>query len=520
VETTPLQKFRKFLSLIIIRTGAHRLNIRVKIADFSAEAYFECDEGSAECGGKEFRLPPRFSAQASTSEKIEFALRLYHLHWEKSAIEILKSLPEELACQVDIIPVGERWEGRGIPRFWLVKGGFARQSESAAWREEAVSILPAELARRMEIEGGVYRKYPSAVSRRVSLKPLNGQPFFQSSLIRLHAPLGIKFKKAPVGETFHWEHTEDLWFNGHLELRAGENGLLVINELPLEDYLASVNSSEMSAQSPLEFLKAQTIAARGTVLATMGCHHYGEPYHLCNGDHCQCFYGVSRVNEQSIEAAESTAGQVLLHNRIIADTRYAKICGGMRESFDNVWEEYNPPYLPAVFDGDAGNFRFRGWEHYVFDRPRCWCNPEIYPYPDYYDFARDLFRWREAFTFDEIGEIIRRGTGCDIGALEEIAPLNRGASGRIIRLMLQGDGGEIRINGELNVRRALSPSHLPSSCFTVEREDERIILHGAGWGHGVGMCQMGALNMALRGADCVKILKHYYPHTELVDFFG
>ena len=495
------------------------MNIRVKIADSAAEAYFECDEGSAECGGKEFRLPQHFSAQASAPEKIEFALRFYHLHSEKSANEILKSLPEELASQIDIIPIGEKWEGKGIPRFWLVKEGFSRQSESAAWREEAVSILPPRLARRTEIEGGVYRKYPSASEKTIRLKSPNGRIFVQNGLIRLRAPSGIKFEKAPVGETFHWEHTEDLRFDGHLELRPGENGPLVINELPLEDYLASVNSSEMSAQSPPEFLKAQTIAARGTVIATMGCHHYGEPYHLCNGDHCQCFYGISRVNEQSIEAAEATAGKIPLHNGIIADTRYAKICGGVRESFDNVWEGYNPPYLPAGFDGDEGNFRFGNWEQYIFDRPHCWCNPDIYPYPDYYDFARDLFRWKEAFTLDEIGEIVRRRTGSDIGALEQIVPLNRGASGRITRLILKGDNGEIEINGELNIRRALSPSHLPSSCFTVEKNDERIIIRGAGWGHGVGMCQMGALNMALKGADCAKILNHYYPHTELVDFF-
>ena len=493
------------------------LNIRVKIADFASGALFECRDGRASCGNDFIPLPDKFTAFAPL-ENIKYACKLFHLHSQAEAETLLNVVPSELAKEVDIIRAGEDWEGRGVTRYWLVKEGFAGRFEAEEWCKQALSILSGKLARKAKIEGGFYVQYPSFSVNQVTIKNSAQREVFKNNIIRIEAPNGINLIEAPVGESFHWEHTENLRFEGIIELRAGENGLLVINELPLERYLASVNSSEMSAESSIEFLKAQTIAARGTVLATKGCHHFGEPYDLCNGDHCQCFYGITRIEANSEEAADLTAGMALMHNGIIADTRYAKICGGMRESFGNVWEDFNPPYLPAAFDYQDLHHSVQNWDSYIQNSPQCWCNPRFHPYPDYYDYARSLFRWEVNYAKPELIEILKQKLGFDIENAGEILPSARGDSGRITGLLVQYDDSEIEISGELNIRSLLSPSHLPSSSFIIQADEERVNIKGAGWGHGVGMCQMGGLNMALNGANCKTILSHYYPHTELVKF--
>jgi SpoIID/LytB domain protein len=292
----------------------------------------------------------------------------------------------------------------------------------------------------------------------------------------------------------------------------------VINESPLEEYLASVNSSEMSAYAPLEFLKAQSIAARGTVLATKGCHHYGEPFDLCNGDHCQCYYGKSRLQPRSLEAVETTSGQVLTYQSIICDTRYAKICGGITETFDNVWENFNPPYLPRKFDSESkcgvDSLQSTPMFSYIQSSPACYCNPFLHPYPDYLSEACKWFRWEIKYSGEELSKIVNERISSGIGQILSLQPEAWGLSGRIKRMRIKGAKGESELNGELRIRRALSYSHLPSSCFIIEQEDEIITLKGAGWGHGVGLCQMGALNMALMGKKCEEILQHYYPGTK------
>jgi SpoIID/LytB domain protein len=445
---------------------------------------------------------------------------------------IHRNLPSELRRQIDIIPVGNRLDGKGIPRFWMVKTGFQLRKEVSDFQQEINRILPIELFRRVQIEGGEFQIYPPNPASEVTLHSSQGEIIHRDKILRLEAPAGITLKKVPVGQSFHWEHTEDLIFKGILELRGGENGLLVINELPLEDYLASVNSSEMSAYAPLEFLQAQTVAARGTVLATKGCHHYGEPFDLCNGDHCQCYYGQSRLQPRSLEAVETTAGQVLIHRGIICDTRYAKICGGVTETFDNVWENYNPEYLPGKFDGEEelsfppiasmlsafrndinnlSSIYHPSIEKYIQNPPRCYCNPNLYPYPDYLAEARKWFRWNIDYSRGELSNIINRRIPRDIGTIKSLPPQAWGNSGRIKRMTLIGEKGECELNGELRIRRALSSPHLPSSCFIIEQDGDNIKLKGAGWGHGVGLCQMGALNMAISGKKSEEILQHYYP---------
>jgi len=492
-------------------------NIRIKIADIAGKVKFSSHEAGIVTPSGKVKLPEEFYAFSGGEEKLSYQARLLHLHSEDEADKHWLALSRQLTDKLKIVEAGERWVGRGIERHWIVSSNYGSFTEAADFLRGAKATVEAEYRYRTEVESGIFTIYPEMPGGLVTLTTERGMELHSGKTLRLESPDGIVFSQAPVGETFHWEHREDLTFKGIIELRPGEKGLLVIAEMPLEEYLASVNSSEMSALSPVEFLKAQTLAARGTVAATIGCHHYGEPFHLCNGDHCQCFYGSGRLESRSEQAAEETAGQVLLYQGIIADTRYAKTCGGFTETYDRVWENYNPGYLPEKYDGKRQE-KLTNAEKYIQENPHCWCNPKYHPYPEYYKYAEPWFRWEKEFYIDTLTDLVELKTGKKIGTVKRLVPLERGVSGRITRLRIEGER-EVEICGELNIRRVLSDSHLPSSCFLVEETSGKIRLKGAGWGHGVGMCQMGALNMAISGKSCEEILRHYYPGTGITKFF-
>ena len=492
------------------------MKIKVKIGDFEGNVRLNCRKGYAEYCGERIELPESFYASSKSPEKINYGVRLFHLHSMERAESMMKALPSDISKELKIIPVGKRLRGAGIERYWIVREALANESEAMQMKNDLFSIVERPLRRQKEIEGGIYKIFPENPSAEINIATDDGTVIARNSKISLSAPDGITISDAPIGETFHWEHKENLLFMGDLILQDGEKGILAVNEIDMEDYLASVNSSEMSSKAPLEFLKAQTIAARGTVLATMGCHHHGEPFDLCNGDHCQCYYGSGRVEQRSERAAKSTDGQILIWNGIIADTRYAKTCGGITEKFYHVWEDYDPAYLTNFFDGKEKSIDFSDWNEYIDEKPDCYCNPDKYPYPDYFDYAKPWFRWEISYTNRKLSELIRQRTGRDLGTITEIIPLKRGDSGRIKSILIKSEG-EIEINGELNIRRAFSDSHLPSSCFVVNFDGSKIIIKGAGWGHGVGMCQMGALTMANLGFKSEDILLHYYPEANLVN---
>ena len=491
--------------------------IRVRIADFSRPIEISSRSCVLSDPAGEYILPEKFTAVFTVKEALRYRYRLFHCHQESEAEKRLKSICEYLGDKFDIVTAGEGWEGRGIKRFWIVTDSFNSKSGIEALVSGIKSNIKPEYSYKVDVEGGFLIEYPVKPVFKIELLTTDGKIIESGEIIRLKSSFGIKIAGAPVGETFHWEHEEDLSFTGTLELRGGENGILVINEIPLEDYLTSVNSSEMSKYAPIEFLKAQTIAARGTFAATKGCHHYGEPFDLCNGDHCQCYYGTGRTDERSEEAASLTQGEVLLFEDTVADTRYAKICGGMMETFNNVWEDFNPGCLQANFDGE-GDFKLESAEAYINDSPKCWCNPEYFPYPDYFDYARGLFRWNYELEKEALAGLISQRTGNNPGAIHNIECLERGKSGRLKRINISGELN-MTVNGELKIRRLLSETHLPSSCFYIESSGEMIKIRGAGWGHGVGMCQLGGLNMALAGRTCSEILSHYYPGGERFRLF-
>lgn len=336
----------------------------------------------------------------------------------------------------------------------------------------------------------------------------------------------------PVGIEFHWQHTRTQKLPGVLEIDINNQGALVaINELDIETYLVSVNSSEMTFENPIELLKAQTIAARSTILATMGKHHYDEKFHLCSDDHCQCYHGIENISEASVKAAELSRGENVFYKNRVCDARYSKICGGVMEGFNYVWDDREIPYLIPGIDGKAKleyplNTEEKA-KRYIDDQPDVFCNTNKYKIESALPYnTTELFRWRVSFEKSELEAIIKEKLKDDIGELIDLIPGDRGPSGRLIYLDIVGSKKNVRIGKELQIRRTLSKSHLYSACFYIRRDlnqtgkIEKFYFHGAGWGHGVGMCQVGATVMAQLGYTYKEILSHYYKNSTLKKLYA
>jgi SpoIID/LytB domain protein len=352
-----------------------------------------------------------------------------------------------------------------------------------------------------------------------------------------------------IGSRFHWETTEDQTFEGDLFLQLGKNGTIVaINEIPLEDYLKSVISSEMSAAAPIEFLKAHAILSRSWLLAGLDrkkktkkafnpagkttegelIRWYDREEHdlfdVCADDHCQRYQGITRiVSEQAGEAVRETHGMVITYQGEICDARYSKACGGLTENFDTAWDDKRVPYLGSTSDAPVRHQPIGTEEEasaWILSEPEAYCNTKDQDLlkkilPDFDRETKTFFRWMIKYSREELEEILREKSGFDFGKLKEITPLQRGPSGRISRLKVIGSKRSMVVGKELEIRRWLSRSHLYSSAFIVTLKGDRVILHGAGWGHGVGLCQIGAAVMATKGFSGEAILKHYFRGVEL-----
>ncbi|MBX7245467.1 MAG: SpoIID/LytB domain-containing protein [Candidatus Sumerlaeaceae bacterium] len=334
-----------------------------------------------------------------------------------------------------------------------------------------------------------------------------------------------------VGVDYHWRHFERQRFRGAVEVRIDNEGkLTVVNELPMEVYLFSVNSSEMMSVMPDELLKAQTVAARNTTFATMGKHHYADAFDLCADDHCQCYRGSSRETPDSRRVTLATVGEVMTHDGSVCDARYSKMCGGIIESFDSVWHEDPRAYLAAGIDAEPGSdvaayFPANTEERaaaLINARPKCWCNTTQGDVPPYLRYSAPYFRWTQKYTREELEVLLARYFGGKVGELKDLVPLSRGASGRIEYLKVVTSDGEWTIGKEFQIRKALSKTFLYSSAFIPEFERDvagavvSVTLKGGGWGHGAGLCQVGATMMAYHKKTYREILLHYYPESEIV----
>lgn len=315
-----------------------------------------------------------------------------------------------------------------------------------------------------------------------------------------------------IGIGFHWDRHEDQLFEGELEIRRNADGTeTAINTLDIEQYLTSVISSEMSADSPMELLKAHAVISRSWVLRNLGKH--GD-YDVCGDDHCQRYEGLLRRNERAVEAVKATAGQTLSYSPLkgeseICDCRYYKCCGGKTEEWSTCWEDIDVPYIRSV---------------------ECrWCNPARTlrkPGVQFRDImgtvlnnydqeTTDFHDWTVHYSHAELAQIIREKSGIDFGEIVELRPLKRGKSGRIYELEIVGTKHREIIGKELKIRLWLSRTCLYSSWFDVEKTAEEFILSGHGWGHGAGLCQIGAAVMAVEDMSYEQILAHYYPGAKL-----
>ena len=359
-----------------------------------------------------------------------------------------------------------------------------------------------------------------------------------------------------IGIHFHWERKEEQSFRGSLRLIATNEGVQAINLINIEDYLKSVIASEMNGSAPKAFLKAHAVISRSWLLAQIEkknelprkkntpfhCLEEEENTHIkwydredhtlfdvCADDHCQRYQGITRtLSLQVIEAIEETRGEVLTYAGRVCDTRFSKCCGGLTEEFQYCWEEREHPYMPSIADGLSAPVTLpdeTGVDAFIHLRPKAFCsNPpqEVLQQVlnDYDCETTDFYRWQQVYTQTELSTLLLRKSGIDFGRVKAITPLKRGKSGRIYELKIEGSLHTAVFGKELEIRRILSKSHLYSSAFTVTANESdsdgfprRFTLRGAGWGHGVGLCQIGAAVMGSSGYNYNEILSHYYPSS-------
>jgi stage II sporulation protein D len=392
---------------------------------------------------------------------------------------------------------------------------------------------------------------------------LNGMPTGRKEL--LFEPIdkrngSFELSDVTIGVQFHWERKENQLFKGALQFLCKDNKLIAINILPLEDYLVSVISSEMSATSSPELLKAHAVISRSWLIAQVVkgkelrqarvdyqtirqsegeyIRWYDREDHtlfdVCADDHCQRYQGITRQTSPLVEkAVNETSGLVLMSNDQVCDARFSKSCGGITETFEKVWEPVVHSYLQTLYDGSKGDcdpstdLTFEpvaaAW---IRSAPDAFCNTTDHKVlsqvlNDYDQETVDFYRWKVTYSQEEISELINRKTGYNFGAILDLVPLERGHSGRIVRMEIKGTKKNWIVGKELEIRKILSASHLYSSAFVVDRLDivnevpGKFILTGAGWGHGVGLCQIGAAMMGEKGNTFEEILMHYFVGAEL-----
>ena len=351
-----------------------------------------------------------------------------------------------------------------------------------------------------------------------------------------------------IGKLFHWERSLVQKFKGALHLMMPSPGhIIAINSIQLETYLASVISSEMSPENRIEFLKAHCICSRSWLLNQLGrkdteqaSGHKADyssteviswtgreahrDFDVCADDHCQRYQGLGRINTAAEQAMKETRGQVLVYNNEICDARYSKCCGGITEKFSVAWDDTPVPYLESTTDAQELSSPVMSEEdarQFIMSRPAAYCNIEDKTVikkilPDFDCETKDFFRWKIDLPQEELRALLLSKTGVDFGEIRGLVPLERGPSGRLFKMRVRGTQQEKIIGKELEIRRILSPTHLLSSAFIVEPYGSAgdvpagFTLHGAGWGHGVGLCQIGAAGMAEQGKTCEEILSHYF----------
>lgn len=355
-----------------------------------------------------------------------------------------------------------------------------------------------------------------------------------------------------IGVNFHWQRKETQQFGGELILVVEDGRVRAINRLPVEEYLVSVISSEMSATNSLELLKAHAVISRSWLYAqllrrndnNMAVHGWETPdeivrwyaredhelFDFCADDHCQRYQGLTRtINPNVRRAVSETTDLVLKYDGKVCDARFSKCCGGVTERFSACWDDEDMDYLQSFRDCECKDecpdlrdeAEARRW---IEGAPDAFCSNVdsgvMAQILNGYDCeTNDFYRWTVRYTQCELSQLVARRSGIDFGIIEDLQPVERASSGRLVRLRVVGSKAVRIVGKELEIRRWLSDSHLYSSAFVVDKEYDAatgelvFVIKGAGWGHGVGLCQIGAAVMGERGYGYREILQHYYPGT-------
>jgi stage II sporulation protein D len=432
----------------------------------------------------------------------------------------------------------------------------------------SIGIYEHEAETRGVLNGRFALPDKTALSGEFSVRPVHenlaligngGREMAHGPEIRL-VPEGkatFTLRGVTIGINFHWERKEDETFEGGLRLLPNADGTITaINDAGVEQYLKSVISSEMSAQAPIELLRAHAITSRSWLVAMLERQkrfkNVGGParrgreteaeivrwydredhtlFDVCADDHCQRYHGITKIISPAAEqAVRDTRGVFIVHSGKICDARYSKSCGGRSEVFATAWEDLTVPYLPTVSDAAVEHPLIaseEAAERWVCSSPEAYCNTTDgsilrQVLPSFDQETTDFYRWTKTNTQEELAALLHKRSGIDFGQIRRLEPLQRGPSGRIVRLRIVGSRRTVVVGKELEIRRWLSPSHLYSSAFVVRAEGgadgipARFTLHGAGWGHGVGFCQIGAAVMAARGFRAEHIVRHYFRGAEL-----
>lgn len=339
----------------------------------------------------------------------------------------------------------------------------------------------------------------------------------------------------PTGRGFHWHNEIQVQLPGKIIIKNYNGYLFVINKLHLEQYLIYVATAEMNQDCPPAFLEAQTIAARSWLLANRTVNHPELDIDVCNDDCCQRYQGITKISDNSLQAIQKTYGQVLRYRNEICDARYSKCCGGITESFENVWGDKPLPYLSSISDNPQPNDNLmttNDYESFINSAPPAFCSEkyvcssDIQKYLGKVDKSGSYYRWEITYSQKELVLIINEKLDLNAKIIKKLTSLKRGFSGRITELKIDyidksDKNKSIIINSEYDIRNALHKQFLYSSAIIIEQKTQRDSLPekfkfiGAGWGHGVGLCQIGALGMALNGYSSGDILQHYFKNTKI-----
>lgn len=501
---------------------------------YSAEGEAQClvSPGSLDMAGL-LILPRQSDFEGMTSERAKAVLREVSLSDEAMA-EVVKRIRNKA---VDLA-FGD-WKQEPIVSVGIVSGDEIRFQLNGTYTIGNKEVTGKQIVKFKD--GQIL--WDSAAYQELCFTPQNDD-------------ISFTLEEVTIGVDFHWERKEAQTFLGKLRFVVDGDKLWAINELPVERYLASVISSEMSATSSLELLKAHAVISRSWLLVQMrrrkaiemgvqtasapvkvsdeeGVVWYDSDAHtlfdVCADDHCQRYQGITKATSPHVEEAiKATRGQLLMNGKEICDARFSKCCGGVSEEYEYCWDNTHKPYLLSVVDnaplGTAPTIDLtdeKTAQEWILSSPEAFCNTKDAAVlgqvlNNYDQETQDFYRWTVDFTQSELAELIRRKSGLDFGEIIDLQPLERGKSGRITRLKIVGTKLTRIIGKELEIRRALSESHLYSSAFVVERSEvvngvpQHFRLIGAGWGHGVGLCQIGAAVMGEKGYRYDEILHHYY----------